>query len=155
MLYSREFFEDVKEHLKPGGLVTLFVQATTIHPLIRWLGIREEEDGDREVHAARRALLRASIARLDAFCKDISCPVAVHRWRELLSDELAEFDEEDAEARALAKSRLAVSHEVRAAVTDAQAAELLGMRDRGVINDRTYLQLQLHLDREGSGLVAG
>jgi Na+/H+ antiporter len=136
-------------------LVTLFLQATTIHPLIHWLGLREEEDGDRELHAARRALLRASIARLDAFCKDISCPVAVHRWRELLVDELAEFDEEDAEARALAKSRLAVSHDVRAAVTDAQAAELLGMRDRGVINDRTYLQLQLQLDREGSGRVAG
>ena len=26
MLYTREFFEDVKQHLNPGGVVTLFVQ---------------------------------------------------------------------------------------------------------------------------------
>ena len=32
MLYSREFFQTVKEHLKPGGVVTLFVQLYESNP---------------------------------------------------------------------------------------------------------------------------
>ena len=32
MLYSREFFEEVKEHLNPGGVVTLFVQLYESNP---------------------------------------------------------------------------------------------------------------------------
>jgi spermidine synthase len=32
MLYTREFFEEVKEHLNPGGVVTLFVQLYESNP---------------------------------------------------------------------------------------------------------------------------
>jgi CPA1 family monovalent cation:H+ antiporter len=129
-------------------LVTLFLQAPTLHPLVQWLGIREDASSEEETRAAREAIARAGIERLDQFCSERECPIAVHRWRELLADELATMREEDEEERKLARTRLEVSREVRRAVAQAQSGELLRMRDAGRINDNTYIALQLEIDRE-------
>ena len=129
-------------------LVTLFLQGTTLHPLVRLLGIREDGSTERETRAAREAMLAAGIGRLDLFCSEVSCPVSVHRWREQLADELATMRHEDAGERALAAARLAVSRDVQLAVAEAQTAELLRLRDAGDIDDRAYIALQLDLDRE-------
>jgi CPA1 family monovalent cation:H+ antiporter len=128
-------------------LVTLFVQGMTLEPLVRRLGVRGDEDGEAEVRAAREALLSAGIRRLDAFCSERSCPISVHHWRTMLVDELASLRDEDADKRTQARSRLEISKEVRQAVADEQGRELLALRDDGRINDRTYLFLQLDLDR--------
>lgn len=132
-------------------LVTLFVQGLTLGPLVRILGIRGDEDGDAERRAARETLLEAGIRRLDAFCSETSCPISVHHWRTHMSDELVTLRDEDEEQRVQARSRIAVSRDVRRAVADEQARELLRLRDSGRINDRTYLALQLDLDRERRG----
>jgi monovalent cation/hydrogen antiporter len=128
-------------------LVTLFVQGMTLEPLVKLLGVRGDEDGEAELRKAREALLAAGIRRLDAFCSERSCPISVHHWRTMLQDELASLRDEDADRRAQARSRLDVSKEVRQAVADEQGRELLALRDAGRINDRTYLFLQLDLDR--------
>ena len=47
-------------------LVTLVLQGLTLAPLIRWLGLKDDGEGARELHLARRAALDASVARLDA-----------------------------------------------------------------------------------------
>ncbi len=132
-------------------LVTLFLQAPTLHLLVRLLGIREDGDGEAEIRSAREAFLRAGIARLDLFCSQTECPLSVHRWRELLSDELATMRAEDEEERLRALGRLEVSREVRRAVVEAESRELLRLRDAGRINDRTYVALQLEIDRESRG----
>lgn len=129
-------------------VLTLFLQGTTLHPLIRWLGLREDARTGEEERTARESVLRAGIERLDLFCSEVSCPVSVHRWREQLADELATMRHEDEGERALAASRLAVSREVRLAVAEAQSVELLRLRDAGDIDDQTYLALQLEVDRE-------
>lgn len=128
-------------------LVTLVLQAPTLVPLIRLLGIREDEDSESDVHAAREGLLAAGIARLDEFCSETSCPVSVHHWRTHMADELASLRDDDEHRRELARTRLQVSADVRRAVFEAQSSELLRMRDEGRINDATYLELQLDLDR--------
>lgn len=129
-------------------LVTLFVQGLTLGPLVRILGIRGDDDGEVEVRAAREAMLAAGIRRLDAFCSETSCPISVHHWRTFMTDELVTLRDEDKEQRDQARARIAVSQEVRRAVADEQGRELLSLRDSGRINDRTYLQLQLDLDRD-------
>ncbi|MCY2959386.1 MAG: Na+/H+ antiporter [Planctomycetota bacterium] len=129
-------------------LVTLFVQGLTLGPLVRLLGIRGDEDSEVEVRAAREAMLEAGIRRLDAFCSETSCPLSVHHWRTHMADELVTLRDEDKDQRDQARARIAVSRDVRRAVADEQASELLKLRDSGRINDRTYLQLQLDLDRE-------
>ena len=132
-------------------LLTLLLQGPTLSPLVRLLGMREDEDGAGEVKAARETLLAAGIARLDEFCTEVSCPIAVHHWRMLMADELTALRDSDEDTRALAGARLAVSRDVRRAVAEAQAEELLRLRDRGTINDKTYLALQLELDRKHLG----
>lgn len=130
-------------------LVTLVVQGGTLGLLVRVLGIRGDDDSEAEVRGAREALLEAGIRRLDAFCSERSCPISVHHWRTQMQDELASLRDEDEERRRQARSRLDINLEVREAVVEQQARELLALRDRGRINDRTYLALQLDLDREG------
>lgn len=128
-------------------LVTLVVQGLSLLPLIRLLGIREEADSDAEVRKAREEMLAAGIGRLDEYCSEKSCPISVHHLREAMADELQVLRDADADSRKRASVRLAVSDEVRAEVVRAQENRLLALRDSGTINDRTYMELQLDLDR--------
>lgn len=135
-------------------LVTLVVQGLTLEPLVRLLGIPSDEDSEAEVLAAREVVLAAGIARLDEYCSETTCPISVHHWREAKADELATLREEDEEQRRLAKTRVAVSNDVRREVALAEERALLKLRDSGVINDKTYLDLQLDLDRRNlEGMV--
>ena len=136
-------------------LVTLVGQGTTLLPLVRGLGLSDDDPTDAEVRRAREAMLSAGIARLDAFCSEESCPIAVYRLRDAMSDQLASMQDEDAMARAQALQRLAVAGEVRRAVYRAQAEALLSLRDQGVVNDRVHQELQLDLDRAHVDLRSG
>jgi len=131
-------------------LVTLIAQGLTLQPLIRLLGLRNDEDTASEVCVARQRVLEAGIARLDEYCSETSCPISVHHWRTLMSDELVTLRDEDEETATQARSRMAVSREVRREVFHAQETALLGLRDAGTINDKSYMQLQLELDRSSS-----
>ena len=64
-----------------------------------------------------------------------------------MADELTTLLDADADARHHARARLDVSNDVRKEVGLAQEKALLTLRDSGVINDRTYVDLQLGLDR--------
>jgi monovalent cation/hydrogen antiporter len=136
-------------------LVTLVGQGVTLLPLVRWLGLSDANPTDAEVRRAREAMLSAGIARLDAFCSEESCPIAVYRLRDAMSDQLASLQAVDEMARAQALKRLAVAGDVRRAIYEAQAAALLGLRDQGVVNDRVHQEMQLDLDRANSDLRAG
>jgi len=132
-------------------LVTLCVQGATLHPLVRLLGVDDDGTTEREVRLARNRLLDAGIARLDEFCSERSCPVAVHRYREAMADQLVALRADDAAERRNAQLRLEVSREVFAAVFAAQERELLRLRDSGAIDDRAYAQLLLQLDASAAG----
>jgi CPA1 family monovalent cation:H+ antiporter len=128
-------------------LVTLVVQGLTLEPLVRLLKIPQDPDSQAEVQKAREAVLAAGIARLDEYCSEASCPISVHRFRAAMEDELVTLREESQEEAALARARIAVSEAVQREVVKAQQAALLALRNEGAINDRTYLDLQLELDR--------
>ncbi len=134
-------------------VLTLLGQGLSLRPLIRLLGIPEDVATEAELRAAREAVLAAGIERLDRFCSERSCPLAVHHLRTTMIDELQMLREVDAEKRSSAKARLQVSLEVRRAVAAAHEAELLAMRDRGAINDQTYVHLQLEIDRANWGVI--
>ena len=136
-------------------LVTLVGQGMTLLPLVRRLGLSDADPSEAEVRRAREAMLSAGIARLDAFCSDKSCPIAVYRLRDGMSDQLASLQAEDEMVRSQALQRMAVAADVRRAVYQAQTAALLGLRDQAVVNDRVHQELQLDLDRGNSDLRAG
>lgn len=127
-------------------LTTLFVQGGTLFPLVRLLGLRDDGTTALEMRAARERLLQAGISRLDAFCNEHSCPVAVHRLRESMVEELASLQADDEAERARAAHGLSVSREVRTAVALAQETALLRLRDAGSIDDEAYQKLLLELD---------
>ena len=129
-------------------LITLFVQAPTLHLLIGWLGLSDEDTTAVEIRKAREAVLRAGIRKLDEFCSETSCPLSVHHWRTQMTDELMSLEASDQEERARARTRHEVSQEVHRAVAQAHASELLRLRDKGELNDMTYTDLLLELDRE-------
>jgi CPA1 family monovalent cation:H+ antiporter len=135
-------------------LATLIGQGVTLLPLVRSLGLSDADPTETEVRRAREAMLAAGIARLDAFCSEESCPIAVYRLRDAMSDQLASLEAEDSMARAEALRRLEVTSDVRRAVYQAQAAALLAMRDHAVLNDRIYQELQIDLDRANSDMGA-
>ena len=135
-------------------VVTLLGQGSTIGLLLRWLRLPNDPTTDEETRRAREAMLTAGIARLDAFCNEERCPVAVFRYRDTMTDRLAELGELEQSAREHATRRLEVSREVRRAVWHAESAELLRLRDAGEINDRDHQNLQLELDREHADLAA-
>jgi CPA1 family monovalent cation:H+ antiporter len=127
-------------------LVTLFVQGSTLGPLVRALRIRAGEETEAELRAARGAVLQAGIARLDEYCSQVSCPLSVHHLRTAMQDELAALHEHDEAEREGARQRLQVSREVRTAIHAAQSRALLELRDAQRINDRVLVQVQLELD---------
>jgi len=136
-------------------LMTLIGQGVTLLPLVRRLGLSDADPTDVEVHRAREAMLSAGIARLDAFCSEESCPIAVYRLRDAMSDQLASLQAEDEMTRTQALQRLAVAGDVRRAVYRAQTDALLRLRDQGGLNDRVHQELQLDLDRSSVDLRAG
>jgi CPA1 family monovalent cation:H+ antiporter len=136
-------------------LMTLIGQGLTLMPLVRRLGLSDEDPTDVEVRRARETMLSAGIARLDAFCSEESCPIAVYRLRDAMSDQLASLQAEDEMARTQALQRLAVATDVRRAIYRAQTEALLALRNQGVVNDRVHQELQLDLDRASSDLRAG
>jgi CPA1 family monovalent cation:H+ antiporter len=129
-------------------LVTLFAQGLTLGPLVRWLRIEVCGESDEELRQAREAVLEAGIARLDEYCTEVSCPIAVYHLRTAMQDELASLRERDEAERTRARQRLDVSRDVRSAIHVAQSRQLLVLRDSQRINDRVYAQMQLELDRE-------
>lgn len=133
-------------------VVTLIGQGSTLGPLVRWLGLRSDPSTEGETRKAKEAMLVAGIARLDEFCNEKSCPVAVYRYRDIMNDQLAELRELEESARKHATRRLEVSREVRRAVWQAETAELLRLRDTGKINDGDHQNLQLEIDREHADL---
>jgi CPA1 family monovalent cation:H+ antiporter len=135
-------------------VVTLIGQGGSLLPLVRRLGLSDADPTDAEVRRAREAMLAAGIARLDAFCSEQSCPLAVYRMREAMTDELAGLRAENEAERARARERLQVDGEVRRAVYRAQTDALLALRDRGVVNDKIHQELQLQLDRASADLQA-
>lgn len=127
-------------------LVTLVLQGGTLFPLVRLLGLRDDGTTAQEMRGARERLLEAGIARLDAFCNEQSCPVAVHRFRDAMADELESLRAEDDAARSRAAQRLQVSRDVRRAVVASQETALLRLRDAGSIDDEAYNKLLQELD---------
>ncbi|HZM69426.1 MAG TPA: Na+/H+ antiporter [Candidatus Cryosericum sp.] len=134
-------------------LITLFGQGATVGGLVRWLRLSSDAATEAETRQARETMLAAGIARLDAFCSEESCPISVYRYRDVLTDRLAELRAIEENERRHATRRLEISREVRRAVWQAETAELLRLRDAGRMNDRDHQDLQLEIDREHADLA--
>ncbi|MEO7197771.1 MAG: Na+/H+ antiporter [Solirubrobacterales bacterium] len=139
-------------------LATLLLQGLTLPPLIQLLGIDGEDDAlGREEDTARQRSAEAALERLEELTgEEWVAEDTAERMRGAYSyrhrrfsarfDSGGDGDSFDYEERAVSYQRL--SREL----IDAQRASLIGMRDRGEINDDVLRIIERELDLEDSRL---
>lgn len=122
-------------------LGTLLLQGLTLAPLVRRLPVSREVAPQLE--GARRSILEAGLACLDGAEAE---PGALERVRTLLRDRLGDLREDGSPGRA-------ETARLRIRVIEAERAELLRLRDAGVIDEFGARQLQRELDHEERALA--
>ena len=130
-------------------LVTLVLQGLTLAPLIRWLGLRDDGEGARELRLARRAALDASVERLDVI--KLSGPSDPH----LVEMNRAFYSARQARAQSLDGVDPEVAHASRVALAsqrseliEAQRQAVIGLWQAGTITDQTLADAEREIDLE-------
>ncbi|BAT60942.1 sodium, potassium, lithium and rubidium/H(+) antiporter [Variibacter gotjawalensis] len=118
-------------------LGTLVVQGLTLKPLIRWMGLRDDDPVGREVRQARIAAYRAAH---DAVEDDGSLNAKLLRKEYAAAVELCEAGSENGEARALPAGPL------RLRAVAAARDRIVALRRGGTIGDDAYHILEEELD---------
>jgi CPA1 family monovalent cation:H+ antiporter len=135
-------------------LATLLLQGLTLPPLIRRLGVHDDEEVQLEAKARLKAA-RAALARLDELAgEDWTRDDTVERMRRLYEYRTRRFgarfdgneDGEEYEARSEQYQR------VRREALQAERDAILGMRDSGMISSDTMHRIERDLDLEDSRL---
>ncbi len=134
-------------------LATLVVQGLALPWLIRRLGVEEEPDVDIESEARLRAAW-AALQALDEFENaDWTRPETVQRMKNLYEYRIRRFnarldpeDDGDMEEGSLLYQKL------RRKVLEAERAEIIRMRNRGIINDEIMRRIERDLDLEDARL---
>ena len=136
-------------------LYTLLVQATTLRPLIRRLGIisRSADQVEYEKRHARLTALRSAESHLERRFREGL--VSHHTWevlRPMIQEQLAALAELVRESLRSAPGLEAEEIDTaRREVLRAQRSALLGLRHDGVISDDVFDQLSVEID----GLLSG
>jgi Na+/H+ antiporter len=130
-------------------LGTLIVQGLTLQPLVRWLGIRDDENAAEQERLARIAIIGAALLRLtelravpgvDPEAVDHVEAVYMERLRILIGAPALGFAKGDPAGPA------GGLFGVELEAIRAERQRLLGLRDSSDINDLTHDQLQEELD---------
>ncbi len=133
---------------------TLVGQGLTLGPLIRWLGVEDDETEEREEVAARVRLAEAAIARVEElsgadWVRDdtLDRVRALYDYRRRRFGAIGDGDGTEYEERTGAYIRLMYE------LFDAQREELIGLRNRGEISDEVRRRVERDLDLEESRLA--
>ncbi len=130
-------------------LVTLVLQGLTLAPLIHWLGLKDDGEGERELILARRTALDASVRRLDALQQAapadpqlVDMNRAFYSARRERAHGLDGVDPEVAHA-----SRTALANQRRDLI-DAQRQAVIALWQAGTITDQTLADAEREIDLE-------
>ncbi len=130
-------------------LVTLVLQGLTLAPLIRYLGLKDDGEAQREILLARRAALDASVARLDQIRQaGPSDPQLVDMNRAFYAarqDRARSLDGVDPEVAHASREALA---QQRSQLIDAQRRAVISLWEAGTITDQTLADAEREIDLE-------
>jgi CPA1 family monovalent cation:H+ antiporter len=135
-------------------VATLVLQGLTLPALIRGLGVMDDGKAEREDAKARIRAAEAALARLEELVEDGAVrPETAERLRGLFNFRRsrfgARFDESDdgaIEEQSVAYQRLMRD------LLDAERAELVSLRNQGLIDDNVIQRVQRDLDLEAARL---
>jgi monovalent cation/hydrogen antiporter len=135
-------------------VATLVVQGLTLPPLIQWLGLEDDDSSERQDAKARVKAAEAALARLDELVADGAVrPDSAERLRGQYGFRrqrfLARLDDGDDGAIEEQSGRY---QRARRELLEAERAALIGLRNRGVINEEVMHRVQRDIDLEASRL---
>ena len=136
--------------------VTLLVQGTTLEPLIRRLGLREDESRPKEERLARMIAVEAGLQVLRAIETSVETPDE----RAALGHVISEYEQRlavltaEGETRRSAHQRRKAGHRYRSAALQAERKAVNDLWRNGIIIDEVHRPLQQLLDHEESMLLA-
>jgi len=129
-------------------LVTLVLQGLTLPSLIRFLGIEDGGEAEKEELAARLKANQAALARLDELALDDQVsPTVIQRLRDEYEDRIRQLEAFDAESNPNVNPLF--SSEYECLLGDALKVErrtLIQLRNDRVINDETLRRIQRDID---------
>jgi Na+/H+ antiporter len=132
--------------------VTLAVQGTTLEPLIRWLGIHEDENRPKEERLARMTAVEAGLVTL----RDLEGAASTSDQQAALGVVIAEYEQRlavltaEGETQRSATRRRHAGHHYRLAALKAERHALDALWRSGAIIDDVHRPLQELLDHEES-----
>lgn len=128
--------------------VTLVLQGLTLPPLIRFLGLANSGDADPEEDQARRDMIAAALAYLEA-AKEGDNPEFQSVYDELIQIQRYRLSRMEARGPSSGKrdpSRYERYFELSRKVRALQRATILNLRNQGQIGDETLRKLEYELD---------
>lgn len=135
--------------------VTLVGQGLSLIPVLRWLHLSEDGDGERREIAVRIAGLQGGLRRIDTLRAkedDADRRVVLERLRSEYVDRIAHLRQHLAGAPAQETPESRFDHEVQNDVLHAERRAIMRLRDRGEIPDDIFRRVQYDIDLAESRL---
>lgn len=135
-------------------LATLLLQGLSLAPLIRLMGIEDDGKLDRleakaRIKAARRAIARIDELQGEDWVRDVSADRMRSGYEFRIRRFGSRFDDEDDGAE---EAQSQAYQLLRREVLEAERAEIIRLRNEGVINDEVLRRIQHDLDLEDTRL---
>lgn len=131
---------------------TLVVQGLSLRPLIRWLGIKQDDGEHKQEHAARLRIASAVIERIEEeFSLSLSDDVLnqIKSKYEIRIQRLTK----DTSKRRLNEDQLIEFHRIQQELLNMERKHILEMRKEGKISDEALRKLEYELDLEEARLI--
>jgi Na+/H+ antiporter len=129
-------------------LATLLGQGLTLAPLVRWLGVGEDDESDQEEILARREVARAALNRLDELSSEPGIPASLASTLRRRNEQLLAHLPKSHKPADLDTDKAADYDRVRHEVVQAQRVALIDLRDQGTISDDVLRRVERDLDLE-------
>jgi monovalent cation/hydrogen antiporter len=125
-------------------LVTLVSQGLTLPFLIRWLGVVEDEAGEREFEQAQLAATQAALERLDDLEDETwASPPLIEELRSEYSHLAGHFSDDAGDDD---EEQHAVERRLQLELIEAARNALIDLRNQGVIGNEALRRVQRDLD---------
>jgi monovalent cation/hydrogen antiporter len=125
-------------------VVTLLLQAVTLKPLMRAIGLRGDSPNLSDETAARREMAVAALKALRRRERDATLGAAAAASLRALSDQY--LAEAPAGSAAYDPAAQEARREAQKDIVGAQKRRLILMKNRGLVSDQIFLRLQRELD---------
>ncbi|HYD53887.1 MAG TPA: Na+/H+ antiporter [Gemmatimonadaceae bacterium] len=137
-------------------LSTLVLQGLSLAPLIRWLGLEDDDALEREELLARRQAAAAALAHLEAIGGAAWVLAPEHeRLRVRYAQRVAGLADDGAEAAECSAQRADAYRRLRRETLDAERFAVVALRDQGHVSDEVLHRLEHELDVEALRVGVG